>query len=105
VTVPIGEPGGDRRMRTWFEQDGAVDLAVTGPLAEAFKSQILDRGGRIEPMARASVAGVDDAVIIAVVAVSIAVIAAACIALGMATFGAVLLFAMSKGYNVDDAGY
>jgi hypothetical protein len=105
VTVSVTEPGSDRRMRALFEQDGPVDLAVTGPLAEQFPDQVLARGGELTPLTRPSVTGVDDATVVAIVAVSIAVIAATCIALGLATFGAVLFFAMSKGYNVDDAGY
>lgn len=107
VTVPIGEPGADRRMRAIFEQEGKVDLAVAGPLAELFRDQILDRGGRLElPQDQdAGVVSVPTGTVVAVVAISLAVIAAICIALGLAAFGAVLLFAMSKGYNIDDAGY
>jgi len=105
VAVSITEPGGDRRLRALFEQDCPVDLAVSGPVAAAFHDQVLQRGGEVAPLARPSVAGVDDAVIVAIVAVSIAVIAATCIVLGLATFGAVLFFAMSKGYDIDDAGY
>ncbi|MCB1369847.1 MAG: hypothetical protein KDJ83_03070, partial [Rhodobacteraceae bacterium] len=105
VRVSVTDPGSDKRMRALFEQDGPVDLAISGPLAEQFHDQVLARGGEIAPLARPSVTGVDDATVIAIVAVSIAVIAATCIALGLATFGAVLFFAMSKGYNIDDAGY
>ena len=105
VTVGIAEPASDRRIRRLFEQDAAVDLAVTGDLARQFHDHVVDRGGSVTPLSRPMVAGVDDATIAAIVVVSLAVIAAICIALGLAVFGAVLFYGLSKGYNVDDAGY
>lgn len=112
VKAPLTEPGSDARLRRLVDQNAPVDLAVTGPMAQAFHDQILQRGGRIEQLAGTSgqvpgmaspmLTGVE---IAAIVAVSLAVIAAICIALGLATFGAVLLMAMQKGYDIEDAGY
>ncbi len=103
VTAPITEPGAEHRLRVLVEQDSPVDLAVTGPLVQAFHDQILARGGRIEPLATQSELAAGT--VAAIVAVSLAVIAATCIVIGMATFAAVLFFAISRGYDVEDAGY
>ncbi|MEQ9258371.1 MAG: hypothetical protein RIG84_04665 [Roseovarius sp.] len=112
VTTHITEPGSHTRMRRLIDQDAPVDVAVSGPLVETFRNQVVARGGRIEEfatgqahmpgLARPFLTGVEVA---AIVAVSIALIAATCVALGFATFGAVLLIAMQKGYDIEDAGY
>lgn len=104
VLVPIGEPGVEHRLRRLVEQDAPVDLAVTGQLAQAFHDQILARGGRILPLASPMDGGVISGPT-AVVIIGLAVIAAICIALGMAVIAAVIFFAISKGYNIDNAGY
>jgi hypothetical protein len=103
IRVGIVEPGSDKRMRLLFEQDVPVDLAVSGSMAETFRDQIVERGGRIEPLAAPMFTGAEETAII--LGISLAVIAAICVLVGLATFAAVLFFAMQKGYNIDDAGY
>lgn len=110
VVVPLGESGADKRMRALVEQDAPVDVAVGGPLAEAFYSHLMANGAEtIDPSDGFSGAPTrtlfTGAEIAAIVAVSIAVLAATCIALGFATFAAVLFYAMSQGYDIDNAGY
>ena len=43
--------------------------------------------------------------IAAIVTISLAAIAATCILIGMATFAAVLFYAISRGYDIENAGY
>lgn len=112
INVPITEPGVERRTRLLVEQDAPVDMAVEGPLVQVFHDQILARGGEIGPLQDPAAAGLSrpfDAGVIsgptAAVIISLAVIAAICIAIGLAAFAAVLFFALSKGYNVENAGY
>jgi len=104
VTTPITEPGAERRVRALVEQDSPFDLAVDGPLAKLFHDQILDRGGTVVPLARALDGGAISGPTAAVI-ITLAVIAAICVVIGMAAFAAVIFFAISKGYNVDNAGY
>lgn len=104
VLVSVGEPAIERRLRALVEQDAPVDLAVTGPMAEAFHQQILERGGQVVPLARSMDGGVVSGPTAAVI-VSLAVIAAICVALGLAVLAGVVIFAISKGYNIDNAGY
>ncbi|GAA3876858.1 hypothetical protein [Celeribacter arenosi] len=112
IVVPISEAGADKRMRALVEQGAPVDFAIDGPLAEAFYEQVIQRGGQIigaedayhsgtRPFAVGG--GVGEAAL--ALGVSLALIAAACVALGLITFGTVLLFAMSQGYDIDNAGY
>jgi hypothetical protein len=106
VTAPITEPGAEHRLRALVEQDSPVDLAVSGPLVQVFHDQILDRGGEIRPIAQAQLTGAEEtAAIAAIVTISLAAIAATCIAIGMASFAAVLLYAISRGYDIENAGY
>jgi len=112
VTTPLTEPGSHDRLRALVEQDAPVDLSVGGPLVRVFQEQIVQRGGQIvglndgdRRVTRTMVVdgGVTEVMVIA--GIVIAVLAAICIVVGFATFGAVLLIAMHKGYNVDNAGY
>lgn len=104
VLMQMTEPGAERRFRNLVEQDVPVDLAVSGPLVQVFHDQILQRGGEIMPLARTSDAGVISGPTAAVI-ISLAVIAAICVLIGMAAFAAVIFFAISQGYNIDNAGY
>lgn len=101
VITPLIEPGSHNRMRTLIEQDAPVDMTIDGPLANTFKTQILDRGGSLLNIKPDSDGGVSAGTVVVI----IAVVAAICIGVGFATFGAVLIIAMQKGYNIDDAGY
>ncbi len=105
ITVSLTEPGVNARMRSLFEQDSAVDLALTGPLVQTFYDQILARGGEISPDAGSDLDGGATAGTAGTIAVTIAIILAICVAIGFVTFAAVLVFAMAKGYNIDNAGY
>jgi hypothetical protein len=108
VVTPLTEPGSHNRMRALIEQDAPVDLAIDGPVAEAFRTQIIERGGQFigaetqsrhaGPVSLALTGG-------EIVLIVIGVLAAICIVVGFATFGAVLIIAMQKGYNIENAGY
>ncbi|MCL6285093.1 hypothetical protein M3P21_16305 [Ruegeria sp. 2012CJ41-6] len=108
VVTPLTEPGSHNRMRALIEQDAAVDLAIDGPVAETFRTQILERGGQFigaetqSHLARPFDGGLSAG---SIVLISLAVIAAVCVVVGFATFGAVLIIAMQKGYNIENAGY
>lgn len=101
VRAGLTDPAGHRRIRELVEQDAPIDLTVDGPVAETFRRQIVERGGDFTvPAGHARSLDGGASIVIA-----LAVIAAICIVLGFATFGAVLFMAMKKGYDVDDAGY
>lgn len=108
IITPITEPASHARMKLLVEQDAPVDVAIDGPIAQRFKTEIENRGGQLvrpqsaDGLASPLVTGVE---IAAFVGITLALIAATCVILGFATFGAVLLIAMQKGYNIDDAGY
>lgn len=102
ITVSLTEPGVNTRMRALFEQDSPVDLAIEGTLVQVFYDQIVARGGDIDPLPTTDT---DGGLSAGTIAITITVIAAVCIAIGLATFAAVLIFAIAKGYNIDNAGY
>jgi len=110
VTVSITEPGANTRMRALMEQDSPVDLAIEGSLVQVFYDQIIARGGEIDPIPTSDqdggiLAKTAAAITAGGAAVLIAMIVATCVAIGFATFAAVLIFAIAKGYNIDNAGY
>lgn len=105
VVMQMTEPGAEAHFRRLVEEGVPIDLALSGPLVQVFHDQIIERGGQIVPLGRSTVAVVDDAVILAVAGVSLAAIAAICVLAGMTAFAAVIFFAISRGYNVDNAGY
>lgn len=104
VTVILTEPASERRMRALIAQDCPVDLGVEGALVQVFHDQILSRGGSIAALARPMDGGIISGPT-AVVVISLAVIAAICVLVGFAAFAAVVIIAINKGYNVDNAGY
>jgi hypothetical protein len=104
VTIGMTEPGVERRLRALVEQDVPIDLAVGGELAKRFHDEILSRGGQIIPLAKSMDGGIISGPTAAVI-IGLAVIAAICIVVGMAVLAGVIFIAISKGYNIDDAGY
>ncbi|WP_372571770.1 hypothetical protein [Ruegeria jejuensis] len=107
VITPLTEPNSHTRMRTLIEQDAPVDLAIDGPVAEAFRTQIIERGGQfIGAESQSHLARPFEGLTAgSIVLIVLGVLAAICIVLGFATFGAVLIVAMQKGYNIENAGY
>ncbi|MDP5217008.1 hypothetical protein Q5Y75_07250 [Ruegeria sp. 2205SS24-7] len=107
VTTPLTEPNSHTRMRTLIEQDAPVDLAIDGPITEAFRTQIIERGGQfIGAESQSHLARpLEGLTAGSIVLIVLGVLAAICIVLGFATFGAVLIVAMQKGYNIENAGY
>jgi hypothetical protein len=104
VAMQMTEPGAEARLRSLVEQDVPVDLALSGPLVQVFHDQILARGGEIVPLSRSTDGGIVSGPTAAVI-ISLAVIAAICVMVGMAAFAAVIFHAISRGYNIDNAGY
>lgn len=109
VLAPMNEPGSHKRVRALFEQDAPVGVIAEGPLAKAFHDQIVARGGQVVPDAPGSVSqslglarSFDGG---ATIIITLAVIAAICVVIGLAVFAAVMFYAMDKGYDIEDAGY
>mgnify|MGYP000359391725 CR=1 FL=1 len=100
VSMPINTSGSPDRLRTLVEQGVPVDLTVDGPLAQAFHQHIVSRVGSHSASVRTL-----EAISAGTIAVVIAIVIAVCVALGLAAFASVLIYAMSQGYDIEDAGY
>lgn len=104
ISVGIAEPGSEKRMQLLVKQNAPIDLAIRGALAEKFRDKIVEKGGEITPLSTSMDGGLVS-VPTATIIIGLAAVAAICILVGMVTFATVLIVAMQKGYNIDDAGY
>jgi hypothetical protein len=100
-------PGWEDEANSRLAQGLPVELAVRGDRAKLIYDAV--RTAHPEavagPASAALVAGVDDAVIIAVIGLAIVVVISLVIALGLGAFGYILTQAMNNGYDIKDSKY
>jgi N-acetylmuramoyl-L-alanine amidase len=100
-------PGWQEQVNNRLTQGLPVEVALRGDRAKLVYDTV--RTAHPEaisaPVAAALIAGVDDAIIIAVIGLAIVIVISIVIALGMAVLGYTLTQAMNNGYDVKDTKY
>src|SRR5262249_24043445 len=106
--VMYGAPGWEERAKQQVDQGIPLSVAVRGdkvrPLYEVLKAKVPE-SGKAQEYARAQVAGVDDAIILAGIGAVVMVLLGILAAFGLAVVAAVIKMAVDKGYNVNDSKF